>query len=145
VREIYAQLKQISERYATLHRLFGMFYSAGSPALTDVIPRLKIEPLKGEQFDVWLAGTSAGFVFTMTDSERGGTLGRVDCYRLSSLKPNDLEPIGHFDFNGQGHTGQKVRDGDNAGDPVLVGTELLSANLMADLLKKAIVKVRPDH
>jgi hypothetical protein len=142
--DIYMQLRHLSERYATLRNLFGKFHSAGSPALTGVIPGLRIGPLKDDEFDVWLAGTTARFVFTMTDPESKGTRGRVDCYRLNPLKPNDLEPIEHFDFNGQGDTGQKVPDGNTHGDSMLVGTESHAARLMADLLHKAIVKVRPS-
>jgi hypothetical protein len=142
--DVNKELKHLAERYASLRDLFGVFHSAGSPALTDIIPGLKIKPLSGDQFDVWLAGTTARFVFTMTDSERIGTRGRVDCYRLNPLKPDDLEPIGHFSFNGQGDTGQKVPNGDMRGDPMLVGTESHSAHLMANLLHKTIAKARPD-
>jgi hypothetical protein len=130
-------LERLSARYAKLRGLFVEFYKVGTPLLMGGKLRgIEVCPLVEERyFDVKLAGTTARFAFSFLGSEFKG---RVTCERVNppnGLDPSWLESIGHFDFNGEGDTGQRVP---GLGDPMLVGIDSHACLLIADLLHKAI-------
>jgi len=135
--DIYTELERLSARYSKLHSLFLEFYRVGAPLLMGGKLRgIEVDRLMDERyFDVKLAGTTARFTFSFLGSEFKG---RVTCERLnppSGIEPSWFESIGHFDFNGEGDTGQKMP---GLGDPMLVSTDSHACLLIATLLHKAI-------
>lgn len=143
--DVYKELQTLSARYTKLHNLFREFYKVGLPLLTGGNLRgVEVGPLiEDRYFDVTLAGTTARFTFSFLGSEFKA---RVTCERLnpaSGLEPSWLESIGHFDFNGEGDTGQKVPGGGTRGDPMLVATDSHACLLIANLLHKAITSPPP--
>jgi hypothetical protein len=135
--DVYKDLSMLSERYSKLLNLFREFHKVGPPLLKGGnIRGIQIGPLiEDRYFDVSLVGTAARFVFTFQ-----GSKGRVTCYRIDPLKPEALECVGQFEFNGQGDTGTKMPSGDTRGDALFVGTDSHASFLIATLLHKAIVR-----
>jgi hypothetical protein len=138
--DIFTELERLSARYAKLHGLFLEFYQVGPPLLRGGKLRgVEVGTLMEDRyFDVSLAGTTARFTFSFLGSEFKA---RVTCERLNppnGIEPSWLELVGHFDFNGEGDTGQKVPGGDTLGDPMLVSTDAHACLLIANLLHKAI-------
>jgi len=138
--DIYAELERLSARYAKLHSLFVEFYRVGPPLLKGGKLRgIEVGPLVEERyFDVKLAGTTARFTFSFLGSDFKA---RVTCERVNppnGLDPSWLESVGHFDFNGEGDTGQKVPGGATHGDPMLISTDAHACLIIADLLHKTI-------
>jgi hypothetical protein len=99
--DVYQELSNLSARYSNLRSLFAQFYKEGKPTLTGGSIRGIVvgELVDDRSFDVSLAGTTARIVFSFP---HGGFHARVACYRLDQLKPEVLESVAHFDFNGEG-------------------------------------------
>jgi hypothetical protein len=136
--DVYHQLKHLAERYTKLLSLFRTFHAEGGPLLKGGdIPGVLVSALtvEGTSFDISIAGTTARFVFSMTDSTDKGTRGVVRAYRLDPLRPGTVAAAaGSFEFNGVGDTGRKKANGD-----CLVVTEDDGACLLiAELMHKAI-------
>jgi hypothetical protein len=131
---VYTDLKRALTSYTTLRKHFGDFQSTGAGILKGEVPAVKIEPIKDDQFDASLAGATVRFVFTMIDREGVATHGRVTCYRLSHLKPSELEKMDSFDFDNLGNTKPKVGPARNT------GMEADAARLIGEHVLNAIVE-----
>jgi hypothetical protein len=144
--DVYLDLKHLSDRHAKLNRLFAQLYKEGAHRLKTVsdIPGIGLgELIEGRYFDVTLAGITGRFSFAFQPNESNA---RVTCYRLNPLKPEVLESIAHFDFNGEGIVaGMKVPDGPFEGDDLRVNMDSHgSSYLLATYLHKALTaKPRP--
>ncbi|MFN0304827.1 MAG: hypothetical protein ACKVQU_31230 [Burkholderiales bacterium] len=134
---LYVHLQQLTGRYQSLYELFAklhqncqMLADPGRP-----LSAIKISPLHSDgYFDVTLAGTTTRFLFEFRPGESGNTKATVRCLRLEKIS-NRMQPIGAFQFDGQGDTAMKHPD---SCDPVLLSMDSGACYVVAYYVNEAL-------
>jgi hypothetical protein len=137
--DVYHDLKHFSDRYVKLRNLFAQLHKEGAQTLTTGnLSGLVVGDLTdGKYFDVSLAGITARFSFAFQPVESSA---RVTVYRAwTPWKPENLESVAHFEFNGQGIVaGMKMPNGHFEDDDLRVNTDSHGSYLVATYLHKAL-------
>lgn len=144
--QVYNELKNLSERHATLRKKFGEFFGATgylASSKSKIVGVTLDDHLEEGYFNVGFCGHTFQFRFSPVLDREGASRGAVSCFAADPADLSKQRLVSTFTFSGAGVA--DVEQPEDIRDQITVNDEIGASYLVCYCIARGLAQWDPDR